>query len=290
MKDMLEIKSFYQEYLDGIKRARDSGHIVYSGSNLLGPRDDYAHLKDKPSKYGYDGELIAQNTRHLSHYARQILEHVLRDGFRFIEFGPGAGIACSDASKIAENAGKSIEIYTVSLTPINPFCRLKYSQTELATMGIDKESISIGELELTGVVDMLDHPYIQRQYIGRFPEDIQPPHGHYDMAYDNLGAIYYTMPGDSLLHAFRSLKKDGIMILSQPTLVKIPDDVGSLLERNATVIKIRGIPDHLLIFASHNKLLEKLKKYMKIEAFTEANESFEDILKKALEDLKLYSK
>jgi hypothetical protein len=112
-------------YLHGIRQAEQDGLIAYACSvhdkSVRHARlsDEYSHICDG------DEEPLAlkyTNTRPLSFAARQLLSLYTDDSnVRFLELGPGAGVACAAVNRLLPGAA----IDTVSLTPLNPYLRFR---------------------------------------------------------------------------------------------------------------------------------------------------------------------
>jgi hypothetical protein len=104
-------------YQQGIRRAERDGLIHYACRNIGRPfavSDHHGHIShedEAPVLLKYT------NTRPLSFIARQILDlYGNTPDLRFLELGPGAGVACATVNRQYPYA----EIDTVSLTPLNP--------------------------------------------------------------------------------------------------------------------------------------------------------------------------
>jgi hypothetical protein len=206
-------------YLQGIRRAEQDGLIAYACSvhdkSVRRARlsDEYSHICDG------DGELLSlkyTNTRPLSFVAKQLLNLYRKDSdVRFLELGPGAGVACAAVSCLLPDA----TIDTVSLTPLNPYLRFRRNDFYECTV----ESC-LQERDLLYFFDVCSAPFVRNQYIGHFPSDISLPKESYHFIYENYGAIFYNfhpkenveqteLSRASISSALSLLRRNGTMLI-----------------------------------------------------------------------------
>jgi hypothetical protein len=202
-------------YLQGIQRAEQNGLIHYARRNTGDPSvvsDDYSHICHDD---GTPHLLKYTNTRPLSFIARQILNLYRANGdVRFLELGPGAGVACSTVKRLLPDA----EIDTVSLTPLNPYLKFLWDDMYVhITQPILRE-------KLLGFYGSCGAPFVRNQYIGKFPQEISPPRHGYHFIYENYGAMFCNLLPDengdptelarrSIASALSLLRGDGTMLV-----------------------------------------------------------------------------
>jgi hypothetical protein len=206
-------------YLHGIRQAEQDGLIAYACSvhdkSVRHARlsDEYSHICDG------DEEPLAlkyTNTRPLSFAARQLLSLYTDDSnVRFLELGPGAGVACAAVNRLLPGAA----IDTVSLTPLNPYLRFRRDDLyECITESCSQEK------DLSHFFDACSLPFVRNQYIGQFPSDVSLPKESYHFIYENYGAIFYNfLPNEndepmelsraSVSLALSLLQRDGTMLI-----------------------------------------------------------------------------
>jgi hypothetical protein len=206
-------------YLQGIRRAEQDGLIAYACSaydkSVRGARlsDEYSHICSG------DGEPLSlkhTNTRPLSFVARQLL-NLYRDDpdVRFLELGPGAGVACAAVNRLLPGA----TIDTVSLTPLNPYLRFRRDDLHecITESGLQEHALS-------NFFDACSRPFVRNQYIGQFPSGISLPKESYHFIYENYGAIFYNFHPNgnsepmelsraSISSALSLLRRDGTMLI-----------------------------------------------------------------------------
>jgi hypothetical protein len=203
-------------YLQGIRRAEQDGLINYARENIdnrsLVP-DDYGHICD-----GDGASLLLKytNTRPLSFIARQILDlYRTEPDVRFLELGPGAGVACATANRLLPHA----KIHTVSLTPINPYLRFLWDN-----MYDHITDRFVREKDPSRFYSSCCRPFVSNQYIGKFPGDLHLQKDNYHFIYEDHGAIFYNfhpnqndesmeLAGASVSSALSLLRGDGTMLI-----------------------------------------------------------------------------
>jgi hypothetical protein len=202
-------------YLEGIRRAERDGLIAYARANLDQAivSDDYSHISRRR-----DASLALKytNTRPLSFLARRIF-NLYRNGpdVRFLELGPGAGAACAAVSRLRPDA----QIDTVSLTPLNPYLRLRWDDMYLH---IAEPSLQVESLPR--FYEPCCRPFVRHQYIGRFPDEICLRPNEYHFIYEDHGAILYNfdpfrrdeaaeLGRASISSALSALRPDGTMLI-----------------------------------------------------------------------------
>src|ERR1044072_5836221 len=170
-------------YLERIRRAEHEGLIVYAGPEVdtrSAISDSYSHIAPGD---GAPLSLKYTNTRPLSFLARQILG-LYKDepDIRFLELGPGAGVACAAVSRLLPAA----EIDPVSLTPLNPSLRFRWDDVygHIAETGLPKNSLSY-------FCEPCSVPFVRRQYMGRFRGGIRPRRNDHHFVYDDHGPVFY---------------------------------------------------------------------------------------------------
>jgi hypothetical protein len=202
-------------YLQGIRRAEQAGLICYAAENTDNKivSDDYGHICDED---GAPLVLKYTNTRPLSFIARQVLNLYRNDpDFRFLELGPGAGVACATVKRLLPEA----TIDTVSLTPINPYLTFRWDDVydHIAEPRFHNKCAS-------RFYSACSHPFVRNQYIGKFPRKISLPKEDYHFIYENHGAIFYNFQRNgndepmelaraSIASALSLLRRDGTMLI-----------------------------------------------------------------------------
>jgi hypothetical protein len=197
-------------YLQGIWRAEQDGLIAYAPTQV----DDY-HYSHIGSGDGAPLSLKYTNTRPLSFLAGQILSLYKNEpDIRFLELGPGAGVACAAVSRLLPSA----EIDTVSLTPLNPYLRFRQDDVygHIAEPSSHENCISY-------FYEPCSPPFVRNQYVGRFPSEIRPRRNDYHFIYDDHGAVFYNFDHGneaavelgraSLSSALSLLRPDGTMLV-----------------------------------------------------------------------------
>ena len=203
-------------YLQGIRRAEQDGLIDYARKNIDRQpvvSDDYGHISQGA---GPPILLKYTNTRPLSFIARQILKLYRNDSdVRFLELGPGAGVACATVNRLLPHA----KIDTVSLTPINPYLRFLWDDMH--------DRIAAPSLQVKRSVRVYSPcslPFVRKQYIGGFPGDISLRKESYHFIYENYGAIFHNfhphrddepteLARAAIASALSLLRRDGTMLI-----------------------------------------------------------------------------
>jgi hypothetical protein len=205
-------------YLQGIRRAEQDGLIDYARKNIGNEfvSDDYGHIS-----HGDGAPLLLKytNTRPLSSIARQILNLYRNDSdARFLELGPGAGVACATMNRLLPD----VKIDTISLTPLNPYLRFRWDDVYDHITEITEPFFA--EKRLSGLYSSCSLPFVRSQYIGRFPIEIDLPKNNYHFIYENHGAIFYNfhpyvndermeLARTSISSALSLLRRDGTMLI-----------------------------------------------------------------------------
>ena len=201
-----------KDYLADIQSAEEQGAIVIG--KILGTEFSNSHLDS----------LGDSNTRHLESNGKRLFEAILKlnkgKEVPVLELGPGAAVACGDMSKIAEESGMKAAIDTIGIVPVAPHFRLLANVSEISAWakkhceknGKDEEiKILLKEydpqksdprlslklafaLQARGypVFEILQKPFIRRQYIGNFIHKSIAPDGKYAFIYDYIGAFFYA--------------------------------------------------------------------------------------------------
>jgi hypothetical protein len=203
-------------YLQGIRRAEQDGLIDYARKSIDSRclvSDDYGHVC-----YGDGAPLLLKytNTRPLSFIARQILNLYRTElDVRFLELGPGAGVACATVNRLLPHA----KIDTISLTPINPYLRFLWDN-----MYDHITEPLVREKSLLRFYSSCCRPFVGNQYIGTFPGEIHLQKDNYHFIYEDHGAIFYNFHLDgneesmelaraSVSSALSLLRQDGTMLI-----------------------------------------------------------------------------
>jgi hypothetical protein len=203
-------------YLQGIRRAEQDGLIDYARKAIDSQpvvSDDYGHICHGD---GTPRLLKYTNTRPLSFIARQLLNLYRNDsGVRFLELGPGAGVACATVSRLLPDT----RIDTISLTPLNPYLRFRWDDI------YDRITEPfLHEKCLLRFYSPCSPPFVRNQYIGRFPNEISLRKENYHFIYENYGAIFYNFHPNgidepmelaraSISSALSLLRRDGMMLI-----------------------------------------------------------------------------
>jgi hypothetical protein len=203
-------------YLQGIRRAEQDGLIDYarkSIDNRSPVSDDYGHIC-----HGDGAPLLLKytNTRPLSFIARHILNSYRTEpDVRFLELGPGAGVACATVNRLLPHA----KIDTVSLTPINPYLRFLWDN-----MYDHITDRFVREKDPLPFYSSCCRPFVRNQYIGKFPGELHLQKDNYHFIYEDHGAIFYNFQPNgndesrelaraSVSSALSLLRQDGTMLI-----------------------------------------------------------------------------
>jgi hypothetical protein len=215
-------------YQQGIRRAEQDGLIHYAHRNVgsrVAVADNHRHISHED---GAPLLLKYTNTRPLSFIARQILDlYGSNPDFRFLELGPGAGVACATVNRLYPHA----KIDTVSLTPLNPYLRFRCD--DLHYRIADPVSHEKNALRF---YDSCSPPFVRNQYIGKFPREVSLQKNDYHFIYENHGAIFYSLhpnetgePSElarsSIAAALSHLRCDGTMLIMASDGAYVMEDV-----------------------------------------------------------------
>jgi hypothetical protein len=202
-------------YQQGIRRAEQDGLIRYARKNIGNQfvvSDDYGHIS---REVGAPLLLKCTNTRPLSFIAGQILNLYRNNAdVRFLELGPGAGVACATVNRLLPDA----KIDTISLTPLNPYLRFRWDNM------YDHITEPISHEKCLRFYDSCFPPFVRNQYIGKFPGEISLRKKNYHFIYENHGAIFYNLHPEangepmelaraSISSALSLLRRDGTMLI-----------------------------------------------------------------------------
>lgn len=203
-------------YMQGIQQAEQNGLIHYAykkAASWFVDSDDYGHIcRDD----GTPLLLKYTNTRPLSFIARQILTLYRNNAdVRFLELGPGAGVACATVDRLLHRA----RIDTISLTPLNPYLRFRWDDVydHLAEPNSREKCF-------LRFYSSCRTPFVQKQYIGQFPREVSLPKESDHFIYENHGAIFYNfhphrnsdmteLSAVSIFAALSLLRRDGTMLI-----------------------------------------------------------------------------
>jgi SAM-dependent methyltransferase len=199
-------------YLEGIRRARAEGLIEVASRYDADPGVlQYSnHVPWEIGGVSYPGRLSLTNTRPLHPVIKLALYIFGEDTIRFLELGPGAGNACYELYRLSRALGKKVHICACSFSPVNPYMPIVLSGSRLlralegnpamerAEEGPQGPLWFIGteaafETHRQGVetiFQVLDEPYIDHQYIGRYPESPDLGDRRFDVIYDMLGPLH----------------------------------------------------------------------------------------------------
>jgi hypothetical protein len=227
------MKSFsLASYIEGIQRAREEGRITYAGRYApeSGQMRVSNHISWEINGVVYEGGLSFTNTRSLFLGIRLALEHFGDGPLTFLELGPGAGNACYELYCLAKKMKIHVEIHTASYTPINPYMPLLCSGDELlARLSsnphlkimekgphgsswyiLDEDVFRMPDDALGQIYGKLDEPYIHHQYIGYYPQNMDPSSAGFDIIYDMFGPLHRKDVG-SIVDAYSRLSEKGIL-------------------------------------------------------------------------------
>ena len=201
-------------YQRGIRRAEQDGLIHYAcqnAGNQFAASDDYGHICPD-----HRAPLLLKytNTRPLAFIARQIL-NLYRDHpeVRFLEIGPGAGVACATVNRLLPGA----EIDTISLTPLNPYLRFHWDDLyDHLPEPVSREACALR------FYSACCPPFVRNQYIGKFPREVRAPEASHHFIYEDHGALFYNFQPDgsgeapelapmSIASALSLLRRNGTM-------------------------------------------------------------------------------
>ncbi len=199
-------------YLEGIRRAQAEALIE------VAPRYDpdpgvlkYSnHVPWEINGVTYPGRLSLTNTRPLHPVVKLSLYLFGEDPVRFLELGPGAGNACYELHRLSRTLGKQVHISACSFSPVNPYMPMVLSGSRLlraleGNPALDRvEEGPQGPLWFMAteaafdirhqggerLFELLESPYIHRQYIGKYPESPDLGDQRFDIIYDMLGPLH----------------------------------------------------------------------------------------------------
>jgi hypothetical protein len=203
-------------YLQGIRRAEQDGLIDYACKNIDNRSffaDDYGHICD-----GDGAPLLLKytNTRPLSFIARQILDLYRTElDVRFLELGPGAGVACATVNRLLPHA----KIDTISLTPINPYLRFLWDN-----MYDHMAGPFVREKCPLRFYAPCCRPFVHNQYIGKFPGELRLQKDNYHFIYEDHGALFYNFHpngNDESIEPARALVSSALSLLQQDGMMLI---------------------------------------------------------------------
>ncbi|PIQ77346.1 hypothetical protein COV82_04975 [Candidatus Peregrinibacteria bacterium CG11_big_fil_rev_8_21_14_0_20_46_8] len=260
----------YQDYIASVEAATDEGRIIFADSATApyGPPDAWGHLDLDPMH----GRIGSCNTRPLDSTVKALIENFAHEGMRCLEGGAGLGRGVYEINQIANAAGiQDIEIDTVARTPIAPDIAVMKGALEIIRViktryrdvaESDWEDFS-SYLECNGHVILLEllckvqnilgvdflrkisSPYVRTQYIGSFPEDIQPE-GLYDFYFDVLGAFEYTDCPEVHLRVLKNIvKPSGAAVFDFGGCVKRSEALRVLADANPDELFLNNrVPRH----------------------------------------------
>jgi hypothetical protein len=228
-------------YQQGIQQAERNGLIRYARKNIgdqFAVADDHGHISHED-----EAPLLLKytNTRPLSFLARQILDlYGNNPDLRFLELGPGAGVACATVNRRYPYA----EIDTVSLTPLNPYLRFRCDDLHFhITDPVSHEKNSLL------FYDSCSPPFVRNQTIGKFPREVSLQKDSYHFIYENHGAIFYSLhphetgeplelARSSIASALSLLRGDGTMLIMASDGAYLMEDVLESVTADTDVIVI----------------------------------------------------
>jgi hypothetical protein len=277
-----------ESYLEGIHRGHDEGLIQYAPYYVPegGIMTFSNHVPWEINGVKYKGELSLTNTRSLADVVEPALHFFGDSTIRFLELGPGAGNACYELYCLAKQRGETVQISTVSYTPINPYMPILLSGNKLLQVLwgnkylkfmaegpqgplwyiLTEEVFHIQNEEGTQIFGQLDEPYINHQYIGSYPENIDLGADTFDFIYD----IYGPIGGKDLKpinDAYSRLSERGILFFLfdrryalGTTIIEgaKKDSTDIFDESDSVIVDIRS--DTAIIAKKGNKLSSSLKK------------------------------
>jgi hypothetical protein len=277
-------------YQQGIRRAEQDGLIHYARKNIgsqFAVADDHGHISHED---GAPLLLKYTNTRPLSFIARQILNlYSDNPDLRFLELGPGAGVACATVNRLYPHA----RIDTVSLTPLNPYLRFRSDDLHFhITEPISHEKCSLH------FYDSCSPPFVRNQYIGKFPREISLRKDNYHFIYENHGAVFYSLhpheigeplelARSSISAALSLLRRDGTMLIMASDGAYLMEDVLESVTTDTDVIVIckrttvyhslpcivakRDSPLSMCLREDENGLLSKSERVLRVDLQTLEN-------------------
>lgn len=261
-----QAETYRKTYGANLERAQREGLIIGPSEDYK-YRTEGSHYSHLPWAIGdsRQGILFKDNTRPLSQSAKILIAHYARQGnFRYLEMGPGAGKSVYDVHKISRDAGVRADIDTVSFDPIDPYSVLtmtvfeireklkKFLQDGTLTSTEEKQKFLLeSKVDETGdpsfdldfllhlqekfgikIFEALGEPFVQRQYIGRFPTDVQLEPGRYDFIYEECGPLHYReeiSASQVYRSTYRALSEKGIMYFS-PGILQSETVSGSIFD------------------------------------------------------------
>lgn len=210
-----------ESYTSGIERAVAEGHIDMVAPNDDGSFDRFSHIS----------LLTDKNTRKLDPTMSKLLQAWPGSRPKFLELGPGAGVATSAASIIAPNG----QIHTAAgLTPINPYWRF---HNKIA-FGEEKDAITIiqrrfpkeqpnldklrqrQETTRVKIFNILEVPYIHAQHVGPF-QTFEGKPGDYNLVYESCGPNWHTQSEDVLEATLQLIGEEGILSMNSTPIMAI---------------------------------------------------------------------
>lgn len=190
------------DYKANLKRARNEGLIMGDIDGFEDAPNSYSHL----GSFGFN----TANSRDLSSAMLPLLKVMKGEEGLYGELGGGSGKGLSDVSVFMQTQGMRHKLINISITPIDPFARLRFflrGKKKISLQSKEGEELFQCDLLFTqdllrtqnetrsGIIELLDAPYIHDQRIGVFPEsaDLTGLKGKFLWLYDSLGAFYYTL-------------------------------------------------------------------------------------------------
>jgi SAM-dependent methyltransferase len=286
-------------YLSGIEKAENDGLINFSfasyyPSGVVFPHSNIdlpstSHIPFYIGSNRYSGYMSNMITRSLT----QVIDSLLpafcgRDSLNFLELGIGTGRASYEFYKWASKNTGRFDMKGVSFVPINPFMPLELRGDELlALLEQNYKATSrhrIGNFYVNNdmtywylpsdmvfslqdkgnlIFGLLDSPFISKQYIGCFPDEIRLEDS-FDIIYENMGPVFYNDETSSFKMAHDHLSQSGILVFSSSPVRGIgktirEDDVSNYLS-SKDVLVVNPDCTQAVLVAGENKLNKKIKK------------------------------
>lgn len=219
-------------YMAGIGHAREQGLIKIAPHYTPAPGVmKYSnHVPWEVNGITFSGKLSLTNTRPLHPVIKLAVNFFKNETLRFLELGPGAGNACYELYRLSKAIGQTARIHAASYTPINPFMPIVLSGPRLLKALTTHPNLNMVEEGPQGslwfiptatvfdaqrktgmkIFDCLDEPYINRQYIGDYPQSPDLGYQPFNLIYDMLGPLHGD-DQDALRDAYSRLSDEGLL-------------------------------------------------------------------------------
>jgi len=184
-----------KQYYRDLQRACQEGLIVNLNGEeaeavIFRDQSRFAHFYTELGEYHFRFSSITVDTnRCLSQTASALWGKILASAKASVcafDAGAGTGFTAFDMYEAGQTSGKPCEIETTGLSPIDPF------------MPTGRLLQAVTAQEPLYDTDLLEKPFIKRQFIGNFLKldiDAHLLRGRYSFIHDSMGAVLYLLLG-----------------------------------------------------------------------------------------------